>query len=572
MPKIIVFFCVVVRLNWSLATVLFIFSLVFVLLFFYHLNCLHSTRFVGCRKSLFVLIRHLKPIFLHSRRFVGCRKSLFVLIVLVSTPTNFGANVTKFITMSYPQTKTEINEFIRKYIASTQVCQIIYHCDICGERQANWVFRIRTPTFKRTCHHNINDEIARDCGKHESKSNESKSNESKSNESKTMREYTTWDMQYEYSTHWEEDRIGGNVRRFINKMNIKPHKISSAELNHHKQQLRSRYTFEKNLIKIKTRILKARKVDEVNTWILEGGLRDITFSLSVIEYWEKLHKFGKYQQNPTLKIFVDCYACGMKCYLPTQCEEAYITPYASMYTHLIESINKPKTDFFICGLCIHKCIAVAGEAYDRRQGKTVIHKCVWQNVKPSGKILFALGHLDAAKLPVYLAWYDIGGTKWKYGKLTGISDYNSCVLSVQMGDEEIFISLLSMQNTQFFLFQRPSSTVSPLYQGNNIFGELLAESKFRINDTLPEDQLKKYFDHKLMYFPHKQTMCLEWKVPIIRNGGASEALFWNVMHSKRLYDYLMEQQHLQYDDKQTGHKSSNYRPQICYTLGTKQMI
>ena len=421
-------------------------------------------------------------------------------------------------------------EFKNGFLRNVKPVQIAYPCNLCGKPQNTWAFRKRRFKLIRTCHHNIDASYGEKC------------QPSKQEEKQNIigRKYVNWDIEYEMTSDYEVSKYE-SMFHLWNEWDVRAYKTSSARFNWIKQQLTQRKKLEKAIIAFKIIWLrKFCKIENVNEKMLQGGLRRITFYEKCIDYWLKIHRHCNYKDNPLADSdhFGKCYACGMNFFLATQYEKAYVTPYARQVMHLVEDfINGSK--FFVCGRCIIKCIGSAGDIYGELQRTSLMYDKEWKKLQQADKAIFMFGHLDHKQFPIHIAWYDIFEEMWQYGKILELVHHRHYVIKVQLIDDNntiVQIPFGTMNTCQYFIFQRPSTSWSPLYQGRSDDHFYQSQNTI-LNMTHP--QLKtRYITKRNIYSENRETMRNDWVVPIVRKGEQSECVFMAVMHFKELFVYL----------------------------------
>ena len=474
-------------------------------------------------------------------------------------------------------------DFKNGFLKDIDLISVNYNCYLCGKNQTTYVFHERRYNLARTCHHNIDASFGAKCGIEEKaaedntnsnnnsnnnsnsnsnnsnsnsncnkctcNNNSSNSNSKKKKQSKKeiVREYTNWDMEYEYTSKFENKKYG-SIYMMWNQMNLQCAKITGPAAKKTLDVLDKRKKVEKNIISFKKFYFEkvVKKVEKANEMVLAATTRRIDLLSKTIRYWLKIQRLFAYKDNPLWNQdrYGDCYGCGMNYFLATQYEKTYISPYARQVLHLVDDFIKGTTNFFVCGRCIMQCIGSGGHEYGILQTVSLGYSKDWKDVEYPDKSVFIMGHLNHVHFPLHIAWFDLLDNKWKYGKILELVSPQAYTIRVKIindNNREAIIPFATMNECEYFLFQRPSSDHSPLYKPGNKDKEILFSPDNTVLNVTHPQITTRYCSKDRMYDNGRETMKFNWVVPLIHQGHRCESFFFQVMHFKDVFMYLRTQ-------------------------------
>lgn len=456
--------------------------------------------------------------------------------------------------------------FKNGFLKSVKPIELSYQCYACGLKQTTLVFQKRRFHLARLCKHNIDLDIAQSCdGKEKDRADD-----------EIIREYTNWDMEFEMTSPYEIDQYSLLWSKWM-EWNVQAAKTGGPRFKWLKDQIEHRMKIENAIVAFKKVFIKdvLKKTNNVNTRMLEGTLRRCRAYLKMIDYWLKIHRLFNYKDNPlwNMDSTGNCYACGMDCYLATQYEKAYIAPYARQVLHLVDDYVK-SGNFFVCGKCIMECWGYASQKYRQLQITSLLYAADWNTIDHTEKTLFILGHLNHKHFPMHIGWYDMNDEVWKYGPITEVTKARQHVLQVSVhnynNNKKIILPFGSMDECEYFIFQRPSSKRSPLYKlSNPKWDEMFYSQKNTVLNITHPQLLTRYAVKKQMYRPGRDTMRNDWALPIVHQGENCETWFLNVMHFKDIFlflrnnDLLKNEQRKQKKRKKQKHNVNQNNNNIC---------
>ena len=146
--------------------------------------------------------------------------------------------------------------------------------------------------------------------------------------------------------------------------------------------------------------------------------------------------------------------------------------------------------------------------------------------------------------PLWVGWMDLKAGRWEHGRIMKVIDRNSSILGVQVDSGSIRrITLSLLHKMQFFLYQRPSTSWSPLYpsnygtqEGRSVF---LEEITFEIDDQEKADE-EYAFTKKNLFCEVTSKIRYDAVVPVYHMDLPRHVVFSQVMHSKKMYDVLKD--------------------------------
>lgn len=453
----------------------------------------------------------------------------------------------------HPKFASKYAQF-KKFMNQAEDKTVEYNCWKCGKPQSTFVFEERHYTLARGCEDNIDETIADNCGSDEKQCTLSGC---------PPRKYSNWDMEFEYGTQWEK-----NNDEFIyykwNDWGVSADMTDASSVCL-KSRLKSRIEFEKIIIADKVvhfNLLHLGIIDKVNKYVLEGGLRRLQFYLKVVEYYDRFNKYG--DCNIPSTPYGLCYGCGVKWYLKTQYERSYIGKQARHVMNLVDyHCNKDDEDnVFVCGFCIQQCHDRAEENYYKNAKRTLMYadKKDWSSLSRKDQIVFALQRLDHEKYPIHCGWYDMVEEEWCIGEVQKVVNIDKCTILVKRlkcshpWDKYQVLCFSTRSKQEWFLFQRPSCSGSPL-SDNKMSLKFMEESSFIIDTTNP--QLCDRDDCQKMYPNGQETIHFMWKFKICSKGYHHDAVFFECMHTKQMYDLLKEKKSLTKVPQQPKLKHNN---------------
>ena len=466
-------------------------------------------------------------------------------------------------TQVHPKFKKEYKVF-KDFMLQAKDITVEYQCFKCGKQQNTHVFNQRPYSVGRACEHNIDEDIADHCDADEKNCNQIND---------PPRLYSNWEMEFEYSTPWEvsKNQFMYDVWR---KWNVTCD-ITENQALCMKSRLQTRIKFEELVIKEKIRHFEFNHgINNVNKFVLQGTLRRLRFYLKVIEYYEKVNKYGDCEIKCTE--YGKCHACGMDNYLKTQYERSYVGDYARKVMNLVEyHTNKDdEENMFVCGPCVEYCYHRTLECYGHWQPKSLLYYREWSSLKKYQQILFALGHLNNITHPVYIAWYDMVEEEWVNGKVTKVVNPRSYTILVERvkcvhpWDKIQTLCFASRTEEEYFLYQRPSTSMSPLAKFDPLIKKLLIPFRMIIDTTC--DDYANYYAPAKMYGENGETINMFWEYPVLRAGKIEVLSFAQLMHTKLLYDSLQKNNFLKqyefgkfnHDAKRNNSNNSESKPQL----------
>ena len=286
-------------------------------------------------------------------------------------------------------------------------------------------------------------------------------------------------------------------------------------------------------------------VENVNDWILKADIRFIHFYRQCLIYWLKLNK-SVFWKDKIVYQDVKCHGCGMTVYSGTQYSKLLTSPYAKNKLVHIEWVNEETMNWFVCEWCIGVCWGRSHTEYNKIKSKSKMYPKNWSGLKHYEQMIFAIQHLDTMKFPLYLAWYCIAEDMWYHGKITEIVDATKAIVQVSPLDNvpytKLFmkLSIKNMHKYQYFLYQRPSSSLSPLY--SRAAPVKLYDREFLTNDEYIIDttckQYKKTFTKQCMLPDGKEVFSNAFVVRILRNGTLEDTRLQSIKRNKNTFDVL----------------------------------
>ena len=353
-------------------------------------------------------------------------------------------------------------------------------------------------------------------------------------------------MEFEHTTEWEKNHLTFVFELWRNWNASAESKI--VNLNWIMSRLKQRCILEESLIKVKQNYFDfMHGIKTVNVFVLQATLRRLRFYQNCISYWWKLNRMGNFQPNNIANKWAKCHGCGMTYYLPTQYEKSYIRSCGREVMHLVDYIAC-NTDFFVCAVCVYKTENRALTCFTKLQEISVMYKDKqWADMIKISQSFFALAHLNNNTYPVYIAWFDLVEEEWCFGKIEKVISSRAYTIEISSVNDKSncnrIICLSTRSPQEYFIYQRPSSTCSPLHPCT-FHGKYYNEKETLIDTT--NKRFNEYFDVSKMY--NDDAIKLDWKLCVVNNGDTQECLFVQVIHMKIMYKVLCSRGLLKHGD------------------------
>ena len=435
----------------------------------------------------------------------------------------------------HPKFKKTVDKF-NTFMYKVQDVEFQYQCCKCGQTNVTYTFTLPDAHLLRSCAENIDVDVANSCDK-------SKKDSEEKHETITSRPACNIDFEKDYCTFWE-DQNDHFIYKTWNSWNVNDY-MSHAKALCLKNRLQARIQLEKHIIEQKKLHFGFNhNIDNVNEYILSGSLRRLNFLLQCVKYYDIVNNYGSYQLPCT--DWGTCHGCGMKYYMPTQYERSYVNDEVRKVMNLCNYHvhEEDEENMFVCGVCINQTLVRYWSSYNEAQKTTVLYKDNWSSLLKKDTIIFALGHLDDKKYPLYFAWFDMIQESWCNGRILRVIDAKHYTLEVKVGnsmnedqsDTKRIVSFESRADEEYFIYQRPSCTESPLHP-RQFANKYMKESE-TILDTTPPQFDKDWTMAKLYPRPHKNTISLHWQLNVVNKNCYERVYFFQVMHMKQVYNLL----------------------------------
>ena len=260
--------------------------------------------------------------------------------------------------------------------------------------------------------------------------------------------------------------------------------------------------------------------------MLQADLRYIDFYKKCLQYWQKINK-NPFFTDDIMKKNITCYACGMPSYSESQYTRGFTCPYARDKLSILEYVEPNNMDWFVCEWCIGQCHNRALARFQELQKISLVYRNKqWNQMEHWKKTLFSLQHLDFTTYHLHLAWCDISERKWRRGSIADVYDENGCTLQIFPDEDDLKYENLiytgdirKLNLNEYFLFQRPSTSRSPLYTKlpQYEYGpDFIHENQVIIDTTNPQNKQK--FNGQVMIAPNSRMLKNQVTVRIVKNG------------------------------------------------------
>ena len=430
----------------------------------------------------------------------------------------------------------KVVDTLNTFMLTVKDVEFEYECYKCGQRNVTHAFTLPDVNLLRSCAENIDLDIANECGK-------SNADFDEKHEARESRPISNIDLERDYCTFWEEQN-NHFMYQVWNDWNVTDY-ISDLKAVCLKSRLQARIQLEKHIIETKKMHFSFNhNIEHVNEYVLSGSLRRLNFLLQIVKYYDLVNNYGNYELPCT--DWGTCHGCGMKYYMPTQYERSYINDEVRKVMNLCNYHvhDEDEENMFVCGVCINHTLVRGWSEYQKAQQRSILYKDDWSSLQKKDSIIFALGHVNDNKYPLYFGWFDMMQESWCNGRILRVIDAKQYTLEVEVensmnGDElkkKRIVSFESRSDEEYFIYQRPSCQESPLHSRK--FVKKYMEESETIIDTTPPQFPKDWKMEKLYTRPHKNTISLHWKFYVVNRNCHEKVNFYQVMHMKQVYDLL----------------------------------
>ena len=429
-------------------------------------------------------------------------------------------------------TPAEQKEKFCEHFGKTAKCLNVEHqCHECGKHVEFVKFRDVGAKMERLCIHNVNLDIVYNCKAVDKNAKV---------EYESM--YTDWHRLLEYTSNVETNLITW-IPDWWNKQLYGP-TCTKAKLTHGIKRIMELESKCKIICQCKKKYFEEYcKIDKVNEWVLQADLRYLHFYRKCLIYWLKLNK-SVFWKDEIAKFDIECHACGMQVYSETQYCKMLTSPYARNKMQHIEWVDNDTMAWFVCEWCVYLCWVRSRDAYTALKQKSDMYPEEWCGLKHWEQTIFAIGHLDGRKHPIHLAWYSISQQVWYHGSVTQILDNSKGIIqvlpleNVPKNREIMKISIANMHKYQYFLYSRPSTTLSPLYikAPNEKISplKLLKNDEYIIDTTC--QRWKKQWTKSNLLPKGRDQISNGTVVRIIRNGIFEETYLQSIKKNKDTFE------------------------------------
>lgn len=413
------------------------------------------------------------------------------------------------------------------FLANVEAFVLKFNCEVCCTKQEMLTFRQRPLKIGRCCSLILNKDKSDLCSP----------NHSRKLNRDYHRKYTNLDQCYEFTSQWELQHLP-YLPQWFNSLKINAN-TTCEYLAKSYEQLQK---FKKNvqiLNKIKIEYCNVKlEIQNVNDNILQCFMHRIYYYEKIINYYGKYNKY-KFYRGFTTADYGICDACGLKIYLKTQYEQAYVRWESIKFMHQMEFITS-ENETFVCDWCIGSTMQRGYTHYLQLQNKKsllFVHK--WHNMNYLSQLLFILGHVNNTIMKLCFSYYDINSRTFRRGIIkTATSDkITTSDLKIKVTfngaenikEKEQWIKLTSLDLFSFFIYQKPSCMTL-----NGITENYLEESRALVDTT--SSFFETAFCKKMAFANTKLSM--EWAVPLVYKGKTNLFEFGRMRHMKIIYDAL----------------------------------
>ena len=423
---------------------------------------------------------------------------------------------------------------------ATQFCKCTislttkHKCDDCGQLVNFIKFRNGGGNIERLCMHNINLDTVMEC----------KSSGNKPTTFPYAMQYTDYHRLLEYTTNTEKNLIPW-FPEWWTKSNFNADS-SIVKLNNGIEQINQFVPKCESIAFCKKQYLQnIHKLTNVNEWVLQADIRFLHFCRQCLIYWLKLNKSEFYKAR-IVHQDLECHACGVAAYSDTQYSRHLTSPYSRDKMAHIEWVDGNQMKWFVCEWCIGLCYMRSFNEYKTLKKKSDMYPTSWCKLEHWQQTMFGIAHLDTKKFPLYLAWYNIAQESWYHGQITGIADMTKGIIEVMpeetVGSHQVSMKIsIKIQNkNQYFLYSRPSSSISPLFAlppNVKLYDrEILSNGEYIIDTTC--ERWKRTFKAENILLKDVDHFSNAIPIQIIRNGTLEETRLQSIKKNKHTFDIL----------------------------------
>ena len=424
--------------------------------------------------------------------------------------------------------------FVIKFCKTTKSFTTQHECHDCGEVVPFVTFRNGGGNVERICMHNIDLNVVLAC-------QPQKNND----DSKYNCQYTDWHRLCEYTTNTEKNIIEWlpdwwNEKKF-------DCNSSKASLTNGIREIKKLDKQCKGLQFCKKKYLvKCLGIEKINESILEADLRFLYFYRQCLIYWLKLNK-SVFWKDKIADYTLKCHGCGLNVYFPTQYSRRLTEPFAKNKMVHLEWVDGDSMKWFVCEWCIGICHSRSREVYLQLQKHSIMYPDRWSGLEHWQQTIFAVGHLDGIKFPLHLGWYNIAQRSWYHGPITSIVDSSKGVIEISPIEnidsddkKSVRISLKNVDKHQYFLYQRPSTSLSPLFARAadiKLYDREFLKNDEYIIDTTSKNNKQK-FNLKTMIREGTDVFANSTVIRIVRKGTLEDTRLQSIKRNKHTFDVL----------------------------------
>ena len=406
---------------------------------------------------------------------------------------------------------------IVQFLAKAQGVRVDYDCELCGAKSFTIVFAKHPHKIQRICEHNIDLDKSIECA-----------GESDTIVGEYTAKYTDFDRYFEFTTQFEKDQMSKLIKWWEDG-DYGPN-TTSVHLSAGWRRLNDFEKMCNNARLCKIQYFKDKwNIKNVNEWVLQSDQRYIDFYRHCLQYWQKLNK-SVFFKDDIIKENIRCYGCGMMTYSESQYSRGFTCTFAREKLSILEYVKENKMDWFVCEWCIGQCNNRAILRFQEMQETSLLYRNQkWREKQHWKKSLFALTQIPFTLYPLWIAWCDVSQKKWRRGEIADVNDEFGCQVDIMVDEEKdskfadivYNLNLRKMGVNEYFLFQRPSTSRSPLfdqYKKPNIIypTPFQCENMIMIDLTNPGNKSK--FNREAMFGNNKDTVQNNITLRIVKNG------------------------------------------------------